>query len=70
MVIDEPEVASIDAVSYPWSEPEFDFWRPVGDAYPSVDGALSLDCYRRAAENCFKALVSKRDPEQVLSDGG
>jgi hydroxymethylglutaryl-CoA synthase len=68
MVIDEPTVASIDPVSYPWSEPEFDFWRPVGNDYPLVDGPLSLDCYKRAAENCFKALVGKRDPEKVLSE--
>jgi hydroxymethylglutaryl-CoA synthase len=68
MVVGEPEVAAIDPVSYPWSEPQFDFWRPVGEDFPRVDGALSLDCYKRAAENCFKALVGKRDPEQVISE--
>lgn len=67
MVIDEPTVASIDSVSYPWSEPEFDFWRPVGEDYPRVNGALSLDCYKRAARNCFRALVGARDPEEVLA---
>lgn len=55
-------------VSYPWSEPEFDFWRPVGEDYPRVDGSLSLDCYKRAAENCFRALVGERNPEQVFSE--
>ena len=68
MVVDEPEVAAIDPVSYAWSEPEFDFWRPVGESYPRVDGALSLDCYRRAAEKCFRALVGAGDPEVVLRD--
>jgi len=68
MIIDEPRIARIDPVSYPWSEPEFDFWRPVGESYPRVDGALSLDCYKRAAENCFKAMVGKRDPEVVLRE--
>jgi hydroxymethylglutaryl-CoA synthase len=68
MVIAEPEVASIDTVSYPWSEPEFDFWRPVGDSYPSVDGQLSLDCYKRAAQHCFEALVGRREPEEVISE--
>jgi hydroxymethylglutaryl-CoA synthase len=68
MVIDEPEVAAIDPVSYPWSEPEFDFWRPVGDSYPSVDGALSLDCYKRAAQHCFQVLVGRREAEAVLSE--
>ncbi len=68
MVIDEPEVAALDPVSHAWSEPEFDFWRPVGEAYPRVDGALSLDCYKRAAEHCFKALVGKKDPDRVLGE--
>ncbi|MDH3254960.1 MAG: hydroxymethylglutaryl-CoA synthase [Acidobacteriota bacterium] len=68
MVIDEPNVAAIDSMSYPWSEPEFDFWRPVGTSYPLVDGPLSLECYKRAAENCFKALVAKRNPEEALSE--
>jgi hydroxymethylglutaryl-CoA synthase len=68
MVIDEPDVAAIEPVSFPWSEPQFDFWRPVGESYPRVEGALSLDCYKRAAERCFRALVGDRDPEQVLSD--
>jgi hydroxymethylglutaryl-CoA synthase len=67
MVIDEPEVAAIDPVSYPWSEPQFDFWRPVGDSYPSCDGQLSLECYKRAAQQCFRALVGKRDAEVVIS---
>ena len=68
MVIDEPEVAAIDPISYPWSEPEFDFWRPIGDSYPSCDGQLSLDCYKRAAQHCFQALVGKREAEAVLSE--
>ena len=68
MVIDEPEIAVIHPVSYPWSEPQFDFWRPVGERYPHVDGPLSLDCYRRAAERCFSALVDDGNPRAVLAE--
>lgn len=68
MVIDEPTVASIDPISFPWSEPAFDFWRPVGDRYPSVNGKLSLECYMRAARECFHAFVDHRDPEKVLAE--
>ena len=57
MIVDEPLVAAIDPVSFPWSEPAFDFWRPVGEDHPRVDGPLSLDCYKRAAEHCFRGLV-------------
>ncbi len=71
MVIDRPKVASIDPVSYPYSEPVFDFWRPVGEAHPRVDGPLSQECYKRGAERCFAALVAAEgpgaDPESVLA---
>lgn len=68
MVIDEPEVARILPESHAWSEPAFDFWRPVGERFPRVDGPLSLDCYKRAAAACFEALVRDRDPERVLAE--
>ncbi|MDX1996444.1 MAG: hydroxymethylglutaryl-CoA synthase [Thermoanaerobaculia bacterium] len=68
MVIDEPTVATVDLESHAWSEPAFDFWRPVGEAFPRVDGPFSLDCYKRAAEHCFRALVADRDPAAVLAE--
>lgn len=66
MVIDDARVARIDPISYPWSEPAFDFWRPVGESYPRVDGPFSLDCYRRAAAHCFAAMVGDRDADAVI----
>lgn len=68
MIIDEPRVAAIDPISHAWSEPAFDFWRPVGESFPRVDGPFSLDCYKRAAEHCFGAWVGDRDPQQVLGE--
>lgn len=65
-VVDRPEIARIETVSYPYSEPAFDFYRPVGDDYPTVDGKLSLDCYKKAAESCFKALIGKEDPDAII----
>ncbi len=65
-IVDAPEIATIETVSYPYSEPAFDFYRPVGEDYPTVDGKLSLDCYKRAAEACFKALIGKEDPEAIM----
>ena len=67
MVIDEPRVASVDPVSFPYSEPVFDFWRPVGEAHPRVDGPLSLECYKRGAVRCFEALVEGADAETALA---
>ena len=65
-IIDTPEIAEIEPLSYAYSDPAFDFFRPVGDDYPTVDGKLSLECYKKAAEQCFTALVKQRDPEKAL----
>ncbi len=67
MIVDEPRAAALDTVSHPWSEPAFDFWRPVGESFPRVDGKFSLECYKRAAEHCFGALVGEGEAEAVLS---
>ena len=68
MVVDEPRIAAMDPISHPWSEPAFDFWRPVGERFPRVDGKFSLDCYKRAAEHCFAALVGEGDADKALSE--
>lgn len=68
MIVGEPNVARVATESYAYSEPAFDFWRPVGDAFPSVEGALSLDCYKRATERCFQQLVGDRDPAEALGE--
>lgn len=67
-VVDDPRIAAVDAASYPYSEPAFDFWRPVGQAFPNVDGQFSLDCYKRAAAECFQALAEEADgsPEELV----
>jgi hydroxymethylglutaryl-CoA synthase len=51
----DPVIAEIELHSYPYSLPVFDFWRPVGEAFPRVDGKFSLDCYKEAARGCFAA---------------
>ncbi|MFK8000674.1 MAG: hydroxymethylglutaryl-CoA synthase family protein [Polyangiales bacterium] len=57
MVVGAPDVAEVDLVSAAWSEPAFDFWRPVGEAHPRVDGPLSLDCYKRGAWETMRACL-------------
>jgi hydroxymethylglutaryl-CoA synthase len=68
MIIDEPLIAAIEPKSYAWSEPAFDFWRPLGEAYPRVDGAFSQACYQRAATECFKALIAEDESEKILAE--
>lgn len=67
MIIDEPLIAKIATESYPWSEPAFDFWRPVGHDYPLVEGAFSQECYQRAATECFKAYIGSDDAEPLFA---
>ena len=65
-VVDRPEIAKVGLDSYTWSEPAFDFYRPVGESYPRVDGKLSLECYKKAAVECFSALADGRNPGEVM----
>lgn len=67
MIINQPLLAEIEAISYPWSKPAFDFWRPIGRAHPLVEGQFSLHCYKEAALACFRALIGKQDPTRVLN---
>lgn len=68
MVVEEPEVAAIDLASHPWSEPAFDFWRPVGEDFPRVDGQFSLDCYKRAAAHCFRSWLGRRPAAEAFGE--
>jgi hydroxymethylglutaryl-CoA synthase len=67
-VVDGPTVARVGLESFAHSEPAFDFWRPVGESFPRVDGPLSLDCYLRATEACFRAWVGDRDPQEAVAE--
>ncbi|MEM9729455.1 MAG: hydroxymethylglutaryl-CoA synthase [Myxococcota bacterium] len=68
MIVDEPNVASISRDSFAFSSPAFDFWRPVGDAFPSVEGQLSLDCYKRAVVECYTQMIGSEDPRGRLAE--
>lgn len=65
-VVERPEIATVSLDSHAWSEPAFDFYRPVGESYPRVDGKLSLECYKKAAVECFTALADGRNPADVI----
>lgn len=59
MIIGNPDIAAIHPTSYSWSEPQFDFWRPIGNPYPEVNGRLSLTSYITATLECFKQLATQ-----------
>lgn len=63
MIVDEQaKTAEVALESYAYSEPAFDFWRPVGEKYPRVDGQFSLECYQKAAESCFRQAYGDAQP--------
>ncbi len=67
MIIDTPDIAEIAPQSFMWSKPAYDFWRPMEEAYPRVDGPLSLKCYIEAARQCFGELIKNDHPEYTLN---
>lgn len=68
MIVDTPDIASIHPTSYYWSDPQYDFWRPVGNAYPEVNGRLSLTCYINAVMQCFTQLAPQVALGQYLQE--
>lgn len=66
MVVDaDARIARMETDSYAYSKPVFDFWRPVGEDFPRVDGAFSLACYKEAAVACFGAW-QRAESKQAL----
>jgi hydroxymethylglutaryl-CoA synthase len=68
MIVDDAKICAIEPISYAYSEPAFDFWRPVGHDFPLVEGQLSLDCYMRATERCFTEMVGDRDAGHAMAE--
>jgi hydroxymethylglutaryl-CoA synthase len=66
LIINQPKIFSVALDSYYWSEPQFDFWRPVGRDYPEVNGRLTLSCYNKAVISCFTQLANN-NPEEILA---
>lgn len=68
MIVDTPDIATIDPISYYWTDPQYDFWRPVGQPYPEVNGRLSLTCYINAVLQCFAQLAPKETLGHYLEE--
>lgn len=68
MVLDSEGFADIGLYSYPFQRPAFDFWRPIGDPYPTVDGPLSVQCYKDAFTSCLTQWNEDEDALFPLQD--
>ncbi|MGL5743318.1 MAG: hydroxymethylglutaryl-CoA synthase [Legionella sp.] len=60
-IIDTPDISCIDPVSYPFSKPVVDFWRPEFEQLPLCHGEFSLECYKEAAKSCFRSLCAAKN---------
>lgn len=61
IVLDAEGFAEVALHAYPYQQPAFDFWRPVGNPYPEVDGPLSIACYQAAFSSCLAQWVDDPD---------
>lgn len=65
---DDPRVARVELETAAYASPAFDFWRPVGERFPRVEGPLSLDCYREATAKCFQGLAGEGQVAALMDD--
>ncbi len=68
MIIGQPDIAAIAPESFYWSEPKYDFWRPLGHKFPEVNGRLSLTCYIKAVLETFKQLAPQESLGNYLNE--
>ena len=68
MIIAAPTIAEISLKSFAWSQSAYDFWRPIKEEYPRVNGPLSLKTYIEAAKMCFQQMRQTFNPQEFLED--
>ena len=68
MIVGDGSLVEVGPYSYAFSEPAFDFWRPVGEPYPRVQGKLSLDCYKKAVVSCFEQWRADNDAAFTIEE--
>lgn len=63
MISQNPRILELndDAVAY--TEDVYDFWRPTGQPYPLVDGALSKDAYIRSFQESWSEYARRTNKQ-------
>lgn len=59
-----PRLMSLDEISN-YSRNVYDFWKPLENKYPVVDGIYSAQCYAEAAEACFKNQNASKEAAYI-----
>ena len=69
MVVDpNGGIAKVSPYSWSWQRPAFDFYRPVGEPFPEVDGPFSVRCYQDAFCACLQQWSEDTNREFPLRD--
>ena len=66
LIIGAPEMCHLSPRSFPYTEPIYDFRRPIGAAFPVIQGKQSVDAYCRALSHCVLSYVQSEGREALL----
>lgn len=66
LISHSPRIMTLHDQSVAYTEDVYDFWRPAGEKYPRVDGALSKDAYIRSFQKSWYEFSKRYDAS--LSD--
>lgn len=55
----EPRILELNDDAVPFTEDVYDFWRPSGQMYPLVDGALSKDAYIHSFQKSWNEYAKR-----------
>ncbi|MDW4475495.1 hydroxymethylglutaryl-CoA synthase [Staphylococcus saprophyticus] len=59
MISQNPRILELNDDAVAFTEDVYDFWRPSGQAYPLVDGALSKDAYIRSFQESWEEYARR-----------
>ncbi|RIL70740.1 hydroxymethylglutaryl-CoA synthase, partial [Staphylococcus cohnii] len=59
MISQNPRILELNDDAVAFTEDVYDFWRPSGQPYPLVDGALSKDAYIRSFQESWQEYARR-----------
>lgn len=66
LLVGEPILCGLSRESFCYSEPIYDFWRPVGQLFPHIQGKQSVEAYCKALYHCVTSFLEKHSREEFM----
>ncbi len=60
VIAHNPSILALNEDAVAYTEDVYDFWRPTGNKYPLVDGALSKDAYIRSFQQSWNEYAKRQ----------